>query len=124
MSNKLIYYRSELKTKNIAKYKLIGITTELILNTSIFSKNEELVPFLESTYGLTYKEYIIKTRTMILARTARDIYKMDDKEYELARKKLFNFVNEYLELSTQNKEFKAANNDFRKWMDGITDAGR
>ncbi len=61
---------------------------------------------------------------MILARTARDIYKMDDKKYEIIRKNLFNFVNEYLELSIQNKEFKATNNDFSKWMDGITDAGR
>lgn len=124
MSNKLNYYRSELKAKNIAKYKLIGITTELILNTSIFTKNEDLVPFLKKIYGLSYKEYIIKTRTMILARTARDIYRMDDKKYELIRKNLFNFVNEYLELSIQNKEFKATNNDFSKWMDGITDAGR
>lgn len=124
MSNKLNYYRSELKLKNVAKYKLIGITTELILNTSIFTKNEDIVPFLKKIYGLSYKEYIIKTRTMILARTARDIYKMDDKKYEIIRKNLFNFVNEYLELSIQNKEFKATNNDFSKWMDGITDAGR
>ncbi|EPY7704342.1 MULTISPECIES: hypothetical protein [Bacillus cereus group] len=124
MSNKLNYYRSELKSKNVAKYKLIGITTELILNTSIFTKNEDIVPFLKKIYGLSYKEYIIKTRTMILARTARDIYKMDDKKYEIIRKNLFNFVNEYLELSIQNKEFKATNNDFSKWMDGITDAGR
>ena len=40
MSNKLNYYRSELKSKNVAKYKLIGITTELILNTSIFTKTK------------------------------------------------------------------------------------
>ncbi len=45
MSNKLNYYRSELKSKNVAKYKLIGITTELILNTSIFTKKRRYSPF-------------------------------------------------------------------------------
>jgi septum formation topological specificity factor MinE len=124
MSNKLNYYRSELKSKNVAKYKLIGITTELILNTSIFSRNEDIVPFLKTIYKLTYKEYIIKSRTMILARTARDIYKMDNKEYETLRKKLLDFVNGYIELSAQNKEFKTSNSDFSKWMDGITHADR
>ena len=34
MSNLYNYYRSELKSKNIARYKLIGITTELILDSS------------------------------------------------------------------------------------------
>lgn len=124
MSNKLNYYRSELKSKNIPKYKLVGITSELILNTSIFSRNEDLVPFLKNIYSLAYKEYVIKSRTMILARTARDIYKMENKEYEILRKRLLGFVNGYLELSTQNKEIKNSKSDFRKWMDGIADADR
>lgn len=124
MSNKLNYYRSELKSKNVAKYKLIGITTELILNTSIFSRNEDLVPFLKTIYQLTYKDYIIKSRTMILARTARDIYKMDNKEYEILRKKLLDFLNMYLEFSDKNKETKTFKSDFSKWMDGISDVNR
>ncbi|WP_128894090.1 hypothetical protein [Longirhabdus pacifica] len=122
MNNKLNYYRSELKSKNVAKYKLVGITTELILNTTIFSKNENIVPFLKSVYNLTYKEYIIRSRTMILARTARYIYKLDSKEYENSRKELLNFINKCLQLSIQNKEVKNTSSDFSKWMDGITDA--
>ncbi|MBT2644759.1 hypothetical protein J7I80_21300 [Bacillus sp. ISL-41] len=124
MSNKLNYYRSELKSKNIPKYKLVGITTELILNTTIFSRNEDLVPFLRAIYKLNYKEYIIKSRTMILARSVRDIYSMDNKEYEILRKKLLEFLNGYLELSAHNKEIKTFKSDFFKWMDGIADADR
>ncbi|TYR72701.1 hypothetical protein FZC79_22010 [Rossellomorea vietnamensis] len=122
MNSKLNYYRSELKSKNVPKYKLIGITTELILNTSIFLKNEDIIPFLDAVYNLTYKEYIIKSRTMILARTARDIYKMENKEYESARKRLLDFVSIYLEKSAHINEMKnSSNNDFSKWMDGIKD---
>ncbi|WP_088052526.1 hypothetical protein [Virgibacillus dakarensis] len=122
MSTRLNYYRSELKSKNVAKYKLIGINSELILNTTIFPRNKDIVAFLKTIYNLTYRIYIIKSRTLILARTTRDIYEMDSKEYEISRKKLLDFVNGYLELSAKNKESITTNNDFSKWMDGIKDA--
>lgn|SRR5690606_22950040 len=124
MSNKLNYYRSELKSKNIPQYKMVGITSELILNTSIFSKNEDIVPFLENVYRITYREYVIKSRTLILARTVRHIYSLDNKEYEVLRKRLLSFVNGYLEISANNNDIKTSNIDFRKWMDGIANADR
>lgn len=121
MSNLYNYYRSELKSKNIARYKLIGITTELILDSSFFNKNEEIVPFLLKVYNLSFKEYVIKSRTMIIARTSREIYKLDSKQYENLRKRIFEFLNNHLENEGKNENTKSGKADFTKWMDGIAD---
>lgn len=121
MSNQLNYYRSELKSKNIAKYKLIGINSELILNTSIFTKNDDIASFLSTVYDLQYKDYVFKSRTMILARTTRDIYKMDEKEFEISRKNLLLFINKSIEATISYNNIKSKNDNFGKWMDGITD---
>lgn len=120
MANMFSYYRSELKSKNIARYKLIGITTELILDNELFPKNEDVIPFLEEVCKLEFKDYIIKSRTMIVARTSREIHKLDSKMYDQLRKRMLNFLNHFLELVEINS--KSGNKDFTKWMDGITDA--
>lgn len=121
MSNMYNYYRSELKSKNIARYKLIGITTELILDSNFFNKNEEIVPFLLEVYNLAFKEYVITSRTMIIARASREIYKLDTKEYENLRRRMFEFLNDYLEFEGKNKNTKNGKPNFTKWMDGIAD---
>lgn len=115
------YFRSELKSKNIARYKLIGISTEIILDDKIFKKNEELSPFLRTIYNLSFKDYIMKSRTLIIARTSRVVYQLDDKEVEELRRKLLMFINGILELKDTNKDNNGEKKDFTKWMDGIAD---
>lgn len=120
MNNMFSYYRSELKSKNIARYKLIGITTELILDSELFLKNEDIIPFLDEVCKLEFKDYIIKSRTMIVARTSREIYKLDIKMYDQLRKRMFKFLN--LILDKEDINSKIGMKDFTKWMDGIKDA--
>ena len=120
MNNMFSYYRSELKSKNIARYKLIGITTELILDNELFLKNEDIIPFLDEVCKLEFKDYIIKSRTMIVARTSREIYKLDIKMYDQKKKRMFKFLN--LILDKEDINSKSGSKDFTKWMDGITDA--
>lgn len=115
------YFRSELKSKNIPKYKIIGINTEIILDEEVFKRNEEIRPFLEAIFNLKFKDYIMKSRTLIIARTSREIYKLDIKETDIVRRKLLIFINNI--LSTQNVNSNSLNSkqDFTKWMDGISD---
>lgn len=121
MSEKFHYYRSELKSKNISKYKFIGISSEIILSNTLFPKNENLIPFLKSVFEISYKDYVIKSRTMILARTIRYIYDVENNKLEQFRKGLLDFVsNEALETNDNDKRKK--NSSFEKWMDGIQNA--
>ncbi|HII4232099.1 TPA: hypothetical protein ACY4LH_002878, partial [Enterococcus faecium 1,230,933] len=69
MYKNLILYRNELKNKVLPKYKILGIVTEIILSKELFQKNVDLKPFLENVFGVSYKDYVMRSRTMILART-------------------------------------------------------
>lgn len=121
MNDNLHYYRSELKSKNISKYKLIGISAELVLSVSLFPKNLDLIPFLNGVFNVSYKEYIMKSRTLIVARTIRLIYEMDVLEFEKCRKVILEFVNLASESNDKLNHKKKKNDSFEKWMDGIND---
>lgn len=123
MSDNLHYYRSELKFKNISKYKLIGISSELILETSLFPKNENLISFLYDVFKVTFKDYVIKSRTMIVARTIRLIYNMNSNEFETCRKLLLDFVSNSAPDLSEKVSRKRRPDNFEKWMDGINDKG-
>lgn len=112
------YYRSELKSKSIKRYKFIGIASELILSTELFTKNENLIPFLNKVFGLNFRPYVFRSRTLIVARTTREIYIMNDKEYDHSRRNLLEFVLNILDT----KDIKIIGKEkgsFTKWMEGL-----
>lgn len=102
MNNKFLY-RSSLKSKDVPKYQIMGITSELILSKEIFVKNSDISTFLKSVFHLEYKEYVMRSRTLILSRTVRTIEKCSDVEYQEYRKKLLNFVEEYYTDEFKNR---------------------
>lgn len=120
------FFRSELKSKNVARYKVVGITTEIILDPDIFAKNDDVAIFLQSVYGLSFKDYILKSRTSVVSRVAKELCTADAKTLENVRKKLLLFVNALLEtdmktVSVKKSKSKNSNSvDFGKWMNGIT----
>jgi hypothetical protein len=118
MIKNLHYYRSELKSKNILRYKTIGIVSELILSKEVFTRNKDIEFFLKHIFNITYKYYVIRSRTMIIARTTRVIYSSNDEEYEFFRKRLLEFV---MELNDDNTHIVKNNKDssFSKWFEGI-----
>lgn len=48
--DELYIYRNELKNKIIPKYKIIGISSEMILSKELFKSNVDLVPFVEEVF--------------------------------------------------------------------------
>ena len=73
MYKELILFRNELKNKFIPKYKLIGIVSELLLSKQIFLKNMDIEDFLMEVFGLKFKAYLYRSRTMIVARVTKEI---------------------------------------------------
>jgi len=102
--NNLVIFRNELKNRIVPKYKLIGITCEILLSKELFKNNIDTVPFLEEIFSVKYKEYVIKSRTAIIARTTRLINKSDEPTIYQYKKKLYSFIDEYLRK-------KASHND-------------
>lgn len=111
MINKLIIYRNELKNKNISKYKLIGITSEIILSKEIFKYNKDISPFLFSIFNINFKNYVMKSRTLIIAKVIRLIYLLEDSEVNTCSKQLYTFTNTIIAESK-----KESNNQFDGWI--------
>ena len=121
MYKDLILFRNELKNNKVPRYKMIGIVSELLLNKEIFRKNSDIVSFLQEVMGLKYKDYVIKSRTMIIARTVRTIHNFDDREYILLKKNLMRFIVEVIEKAKEDGNMKKEKNDFSGWLNSINE---
>lgn len=114
MYKELIIYRNELKNSKVPKYKLIGIVTEILISKEIFKKNFEIGLFLKEIFDIDYKEYVMKSRTMIIARTSRIIHNSENNEYINYKKNLYLFITEQIEK--MKNEQKKEKNEFDGWM--------
>ena len=128
MYKELILFRNELKNKSIPKYKIIGIVSELLLSKQIFAKNADIEEFLSDVFGMKFKAYLYKSRTMVVARVTKEIVVLErDNDY---KNKLYSFFENELNIqepttrkrkyATKQKMPMAIENiykiDFEKYM--------
>lgn len=114
MYNKLLIFRNELKSKEVYKYKLIGIVIELIFSKQIFLKNLEMKVFLKDVFGFEAKDYVFKSRTLVIAKVSKLILKKEN--YEELQKKLLLFINKNIEYMKNNENIKDKKNQFDGWL--------
>ncbi|QNK86479.1 hypothetical protein H7992_14555 [Sporosarcina sp. resist] len=65
--------------KNIEDKKIIlyGIITDIIFSSSLIKKNSDFQNFTQDFFGVQFKGYVYKSRTLLLARCLRLIEKYD-----------------------------------------------
>lgn len=114
MYTSLILYRNELKNKNIPKYKMIGIATELIYSKSIFNQNKEIFNFVKTVFNYELKDYILKSRTMIVAKVSRII--VNSENINIYKKELYEFINLQIEEIKKKEDIKDKKNEFDGWI--------
>ncbi|WP_462425656.1 hypothetical protein [Fusobacterium varium] len=114
MYKNLILFRNELKNKSIYKYKVIGIVSEILLSKKIFPKNLDIKPFLIQTLNLELKDYIMKSRTLIVAHLIRRLEVLENEE--IYRKELLSFINEKIDQIKEIENIKDEKNDFNGWL--------
>ncbi|MGY0213418.1 hypothetical protein [Bacillus cereus] len=90
--NDLIIYKNELKNSNPARYKVIGIVSKMLLSKELFMKNAEINEFLKYVFHIEYKEYVMDSRTLIVARTVRLIESFSDNDYLNCKKRLYKYI--------------------------------
>ena len=103
MYSKLVVYRSELNSKAISKYKILGILCELILSKELFKRNSDISIFLKEVLFLEFKEYVFASRASILSRTIREIPKEKEEKYTIYKNNLLNFVIKNIEIIKKEK---------------------
>lgn len=114
MYTNLILYRNELKNKNIAKYKIVGIVTELIYSKIIFKKNKDIEEFIKDVFNIEFKSYIVRSRSMITSKVVKLIINSENNaEY---KNKLINFINLQIEIIKESKDIKDKKNEFDGWI--------
>lgn len=116
MYKNLVMYRNELKNRIIPKYKVIGITAELILSKEIFKRNNDLTKFLKDIFFVEYKEYVMKSRTMIMARTCRLIYEASDEQFNDMKKELIDFVSAMIDIYKNEGKIVNEKNPLSGWV--------
>lgn len=114
MYTNLILYRNELKNRNTLRYKLIGIVVELLFAKEIFPKNSDIKTFLDEVMNIQFKIYIMKSRTMIVARVSKMLATQEiENQYNKA---LYKFINDKIEELKKEGEIKEKKNDFSGWL--------
>lgn len=114
MYSNLILYRNELKNKQVYKYKLIGIIAELIFSKKIFPKNKDIIIFLNDVFDITYKDYIIKSRTTIVAKVSKKINSEDN--VSLYVRNLSYFIATKIDELKEQGNIIEKRNDFDGWI--------
>ncbi len=79
-------------------------------------KNSEIEKFLADIFMVRYKGYVMKSRTLMVARCCKIISRSEDKDYNAYKKRLFNFINKEIELEKEEKRIKVEKNQFDGWI--------
>ncbi|WP_430514923.1 hypothetical protein [Lactococcus lactis] len=103
MDNKYLY-RSSLKNKDIPRFSMMGIVSELILSKEAFHKNSDIEVFLKEIFDIEFRSYVIKSRTIIVSRLIRTIDKCTDDDYSIYRAKLLKFIESLYEIEKNKKD--------------------
>ena len=114
MYNSLILYRNELKNRIIPKYKLIGIITELIYSKDIFAKNKDISNFVKDIFDIELKDYVVKSRTMIVAKISKKI--IGSESIIDYKNKLYNFISIQIETLKKNSDIKETKHELDGWI--------
>ncbi len=101
MDNKFLY-RSSLKNKEVPKFEVMGIVSELILSKVQFPKNNDIIPFLEEIFKQQFKDYVMKSRTLIVSRLIKIINNSDNDTFNFYRVKLLKYIESFYE--TEDKK--------------------
>ena len=108
------------RIKNLEKienkhYELYPIVVMLVIKKNYFKRNDDLIELLK-IFNLEFKDYVMKSRTLLLARILREIEKIKDvDDVVLNLKKIFiKNINEE-DRTVQNK----GKNRDKKYLDSI-----
>ena len=108
------------RIKNLEKienkhYELYPIVVMLVIKKNYFKRNDDLIELLK-IFNLEFKDYVMKSRTLLLARILREIEKIKDVDDVVLnlKKILIKNINEE-DRTVQNK----GKNRDKKYIDSI-----
>lgn len=117
-----------LKKNEINTIELMGIMGMIIISKDILKRNSEVKELIEKVLGLTFPEYVIRSRTLMSARVNRFLVGIDNEsEIKKYQKKILNYlesledpkVPEELEKVVRKAKKENENDKLKKWLKGL-----
>lgn len=115
------YASSKLLKSNLDKAELVGLVSLLIYSKDIFNSNKDIGPFIELLFGYNYPDYIMKSRTLIVAKSSRHMNSMDSDSLSNIHKKISIYLNVKTSTNEQNKSTnnKKSYDKLNTWLKGF-----
>lgn len=109
----VLYYINILNRSDLKKYTLMGLNSEILLSKELFKYNSEISTYLLNVFDIQFRPYVMQSRTMIVARITREIYKYNDKQVSIVRKRMLKY---FKSINIKEKSSKSeSNNDLLSW---------
>ncbi|SIS97950.1 hypothetical protein [Salimicrobium salexigens] len=107
----------KLKASKRETSDLIGLNCIIILSKEIFKKNEDLKNYTDNVFQDIFLPYLFKSRTLLIARTTRNVYRYDETEKAKFVERIYDFFEDDFEVKeSKKKSYNKANENMRKWM--------
>lgn len=106
------------KTKYI---EAIGLNTIILLSKELFPNNEDIKNYTNNNFDIEIKEYLFKSRTMLVARTNRYIYGLNAEQLQSIYKHMTNFLNQSVveEHADNEKKKNKSKENLKTWLKNI-----
>lgn len=121
-NNILVDLKNHVHLKKTNKNYTIGTVTLIIYSNELFKNNKEIIPFLKGVFNESYLPYVIKSRTLIVAKLGRYIAQKEISEIREINEAILNYFEDIKsddgEIKKKTKK-KNANDKLDSWLKGI-----
>ncbi len=96
------------KSKNLAEKRMIlnGVISEIILADVVAQNNKDLPALTSSLISTEFKEYVYKSRTLVLSRLIRKVESLSIKEIEMTFDKIISLITDTEQTTDIEKKAK------------------
>ena len=109
----------KLKDKKLDISDYIGIVCLILYSKDFFASNNEIKKFLEEVFDIVYLEYVMKSRSLIVARTTRYILGLEVKEINRSKVNLIRYIENLRGLKHKKNKKLNENDKLNIWLKGL-----
>lgn len=116
------YFLSKLTKNNVDYIDIIGLNVAILYSKELFKRNSDISEFLNEVYNINFLPYVMRSRTLIVARITRELNNKTPDELNQIRKKLVKFLNPESDVFTKSKTKNSkqnSNEKLKKWLEGL-----
>ncbi|MBT2680065.1 hypothetical protein J7E38_13705 [Bacillus sp. ISL-35] len=102
---------------------IMGVSVALLYSKNLFKKNQDISSFLKRVFNIDFLPYVMKSRTLIVARITKELNHKSDKELDDIRQKIIEYFAEEQEKNElepkKTTKKKNANDKLKMWLEGL-----